>query len=111
MAKARVMGGCRCNPATATPIATACGATLFRTKSGRFFLEKCGQLTLLSKESAATWINLYTPEALEKAFDTEKVHMTLDLPARIVKEIDKTRGTRPRSFIIIQALERYLESK
>ena len=107
----RVLGGCRCDPATATRIISAGGVTLYRTKSRRFFTECDGRLSLLTDDEAAAWIREHADETtLARAFDTAAmVHVTADLPEWIVSKLDAVRGRRSRRAVIQAALEQYLD--
>ena len=107
----RVLGGCRCDPATAQPIASADGVTLYRTKSRRFFTEQDGQLALLTEDEAVEWIRQHADETvLAKAFDeTQPVHLTVDLPAWLVELLDARRGRRSRRAVIQAALEKFYQ--
>lgn len=109
----RVLGGCRCDPATATRIASAGGVTLYRTKSRRFFTECDGQLRLLTDDAAAAWIREHADETtLARAFDiAAMVHVTADLPEWLVSKIDAVRGRKSRRAVIQAALEQYLDIK
>ena len=108
---AKVLGGCRCDPATATPIASADSVTLYRTKSRRFFTEHDGQLDLLTTDEAVAWIRAHADETvLAKTFDeSEPVHMTVDLPAWLVEVMDSRRGRKSRRAVIQAALERFYQ--
>ena len=108
---ARVLGGCRCDPATATPIASADGVTLYRTKSRRFFTERGGQLALLTEPEAVAWIREHAGEdVLAKTFDeSTPVHLTVDLPAWLVDLLDSRRGRKSRRSVIQAALEKFYQ--
>ena len=107
----RVLGGCRCDPATATRITSAGGVTLYRTKSRRFFTEQGGQLRLLTDDEAAAWIREHADETtLARAFDiAAQVHVTADLPEWLVSKLDAVRGRKSRRAVIQAALEQYLD--
>lgn len=107
----RVLGGCRCDPATATRITSTDGVTLYRTKSRRFFTECDGRLSLLTDDEAAAWIREHCDEdTLERAFDTSPlVHLTVDLPAWLVRRMDRQRGRKSRRAVIQAALEAFYQ--
>ena len=107
----RVMGGCRCDPATATPIASADGVTLYRTKSRRFFTEQGGELALLREDEAIAWIREHADETvLAKTFDeAPTVHVTVDLPEWLVSAMDARRGRKSRRAVIQAALEAFYQ--
>ena len=108
----RVLGGCRCDPATATPIASADGVTLYRTKSRRFFIERGdGQLALLTDSETQAWLMCNADATtIKHAFDeAESVHLTVDLPAWLVETMDSRRGRRSRRAVIQAALERFYQ--
>lgn len=107
----RVLGGCRCDPAVATIIATVGSVTLYRTKSRRFFTECDGRLSLLTDDEAAAWIRKNCDEdTLEQAFDTSPlVHLTVDLPAWLVRRMDRQRGRKSRRAVIQTALEAFYQ--
>ena len=102
----RVLGGCRCDPAVATIIATVGSVTLYRTKSRRFFTEDAHcELRLLTDDEAAAWIREHCDEdTLEQAFDTSPlVHVT------VVRRMDRQRGRKSRRAVIQAALERFYQ--
>ena len=109
----RVLGGCRCDPTTATFIYYVNGVTLYRTKSRRFFTEQGGQLRLLTDDEAAEWIREHADETtLARAFDIASVvHVTADLPEWLVSKIDAVRCRKSRRAVIQAALEQYLDIK
>lgn len=107
----RVLGGCRCDPAVATPIASVDGVTLYRTKSKRFFTEQGGSLALLTEAEAVEWIRQHADEeTLARAFDeSPTVHVTVDLPEWLVSKMDARRGRRSRRAVIQAALETFYQ--
>ena len=109
----RVLGGCRCDPAVATIIATVGSVTLYRTKSRRFFTEDAHcELRLLTDDEAAAWIGENCDEdTLEQAFDTSPlVHLTVDLPAWLVRRMDRQRGRKSRRAVIQAAIETFYKN-
>ena len=107
----KVLGGCRCDPETATFIYYVNGVTLYRTKSRRFFTEQDGRLHLLTDDEAAAWIREHADETtLARAFDiAAMVHVTADLPEWLVSKLDAVRGRKSRRAVIQAALEQYLD--
>lgn len=108
---ARVLGGVLCDPTTAKKIAEVDGMALFRTRSGRFFLEMTftGDLSLLSDDKIEAWLDRYAPDKKTAALAPEKkVHVTVDINADLMSAVDKARGIVSRRDFIEAALRAYM---
>lgn len=115
MTSMRVLGGVRCDPATAVPVAKLGWATLYRTKSRQFFYQlESGELGLVGGyEAALVWLKTNAP-AVQKtaALDPGPLyHMTVDLPPSLVARLDKARGKRSRKALVQAALEKFLNEE
>lgn len=101
--------------------------TLYRTKSGRFFLHKEGfgyshgdgslgwgeEICPLNEESARQWAERHlNADEYEAIFGptTEDARITVDLPEALLDKLDARKETerKSRSEIVIAALKNYL---
>lgn len=109
----RHLGAVQCDTDTAKLLASAGGVSLYRTKSGKFFIELGGGMNVITATAARAWLTqTIGEEETEKLFAKEELfRVSVDLPVSLISKIDAARDKkcRSRKAVIEAALRKAFE--
>ena len=109
----RHLGAVQCDTDTAKLLASAGGVSLYRTKTGKFFIELGGDMNVITATAARAWLTQTVGEKeTEKIFAREELfRVSVDLPISLIQEIDAARdkSCRSRKAVIEAALRKVFE--
>ena len=107
------LGAVQCDTDTAKLLASAGGVSLYRTKTGKFFIELGGGMNVITAAAARSWLTqTIGAEETEKLFTKEKLfRVSVDLPVSLIQKIDAARDKKchSRKAVIEAALWKAFE--